>query len=143
MKIQPTGAIIPVKSGECINKLRPLTSYIITDVIGYVGSIPLSCFGTVSDINIAWNNANNRNMATISGHVPHIKSHFPEYDQISWSYYESQKQNGSTPNYQVLTSNLIHGKFAPFWQIFILQQINVEKNGFHSLTDWQIVLHTI
>ena len=40
-------------------------------------------------------------------------------------------------------TNLIHGKLAHVWQIFILQQINVEKNGFHSLTDWQVLLHTI
>ena len=26
---------------------------------------------------------------------------------------------------------------GPVCRIFILQQINVEKNGFHSLTDWQ------
>ena len=35
----------------------------------------------------------------------------------------------------VLTSNPTNGKMAHVCQIFILQQINIEKNGFHSLTD--------
>ena len=39
---------------------------------------------------------------------------------------------------QVFTSNQTYGIMAHVYRIFILQQINVEKKGFHSLTDWQI-----
>ena len=59
---------------------------------------------------------------------------------------QNSKQNGSTPVYQVLTSERRYGKngkTAPVCQILTLQQINLEKNGFHSLKERQISFHTI
>ena len=52
----------------------------------------------------------------------------------------NQKQNGRTPIHQVLTSDPTRRKMAPVWQIFILQQIKIERNGFHSLADRQICI---
>ena len=42
------------------------------------------------------------------------------------------------PINQVLTSNPTHGKLGPLCKIFSPQQIDMKKNGFHSLADWEI-----
>ena len=55
-------------------------------------------------------------------------------------------QNGNTPVNQVWTSEQTHGKngkTAPVCRILILQQIKLEKNGFHSLKEQQISFHMI
>ena len=40
--------------------------------------------------------------------------------------------------YQVSTSNQTYSLMAPVCKILILQQINIEKNGFHRLIDRKI-----
>ena len=73
----------------------------------------------------------------------HCQGAFHHEDDKTLYFIRTRSKDGSTLIHKVLTLNLTQWKLGPVCQIFILHQINLEKNGFHSLTDWLIGLCTI